>query len=158
MRALPKFLSGVLACGIALCSIGASGIAGRYVALSHQFMCTCGCAQLLGECNHVGCPNSPGMLASLHTDLAGGMSDHAVMVAFQQTYGPESLASPRLTRFNEAAWAVPPAVLILGLLGALLLLRRWKEAHRPVQAGTRRPMTPRETETIARIRRETGEL
>ncbi len=156
MRALPKFLSFVLAGGIGLSCIGASGIAGRYEALSHQLMCSCGCAQLLGECNHVGCPNSPGMLASLHQDLADGMSDHAVMVAFEQTYGPESLASPLLTRFNETAWVVPPAVLLLGLLGALLYLRRWKEAHRPAEA--RKPLDARETETLARIRRETGGL
>ncbi len=158
MRPRQTILSFALAVGVALTGIGANDIAGRYNMLSHQMMCTCGCAQLLGECNHVGCPNSPGMLASLHTDLSGGMSDHAVLVDFEQKYGPTALASPLLTRFNQAAWVVPPAVLIFGMLAALLLLRRWKETHQAVPAAARKPLTSREADTLARIRRETGEL
>ena len=26
--------------------------------LNHRLMCTCGCAQVLGECDHAGCPGS----------------------------------------------------------------------------------------------------
>ena len=140
-------------------SSGATDVEGRYNALSHQMMCTCNCAQLLGECNHVGCPNSGGMLRTLHADLAQGMSDHEVLVAFQQEYGPTALASPLLTRFNQAAWVVPPAVLILGLLGALLLVRRWREnrdAERRL-APARAPLSAAELARLARIRRETGD-
>jgi hypothetical protein len=45
---------------IAVCfSLGATDAGSRYNKISnHQLMCTCGCAQVLGECNHVGCPNS----------------------------------------------------------------------------------------------------
>ncbi len=152
----------LLAMGTAVAGTGASDMAGRYDALSHQMMCTCGCAQLLGECNHVGCPNSPGMLAKLHTDLAGGMGDRAILVAFEQEYGPTTLASPMLTRFNEAAWVVPPAVLILGLLGALLLLRRWKEGAQAAARVAQAPLSPARTEALAgamaKVRRETGDV
>ncbi len=166
-RVFRTALSFLLAAVTMVAGIGASDTAGRYNALSHQMMCTCGCAQLLGECNHVGCPNSGGMLASLHADLSGGMSDHAVLVDFEQKYGPTALASPLLTRFNQAAWVVPPAVLILGLLGALLLLRRWREGHRAATlaaqasppAPAAEPWTGAQAEararTLARIRRET---
>jgi cytochrome c-type biogenesis protein CcmH/NrfF len=164
MRSTARALcSLMLALGVMLVTMGASDIAGRYNALSHQMMCTCGCAQLLGECNHVGCPNSPGMLAALHTDLAGGMSDHAVLVDFEHKYGPTALASPMLTRFNQAAWVVPPAVLILGILGALLLLRRWREDRLATQPAASdaatAPLTPQQAaaraRTLAQIRRET---
>ncbi len=139
-------------------SAGASDTGGRYNALSHQMMCTCGCVQLLGECNHVGCPNSGPMLAALHTDLASGMGDHAILADFAARYGPEALASPRLTRFNQLAWVMPPLVLILGLLGAVLLLRRWRAngARRP--ARPHQPLTPQQTAVLERVRRETGEL
>ena len=158
------FLGILLALSSMLVSTGASDMAGRYDALGHQMMCTCGCAQLLGECNHVGCPNSPGMLAKLHNDLAGGMGDRAILVAFEREYGPTTLASPMLTRFNEAAWVAPPAVLILGLLGALLLLRRWKEsglaAARASQVAEA-ARTPQQAQALAgameKVRRETGE-
>ena len=139
-------------------SLGASNTAGRYNAMNHQMMCTCGCAQILGECNHVGCPNSPGMLQNLQADIAAGMSDHAILVAFEQQYGPEALASPLLTRFNQAAWVVPPAVLILGVLGAIVLMRRWRERSLAAarSAPSRPPLTRAQSEALARVRRETG--
>ena len=155
-RRVRAVLSVLLALGTLVAGTGASDMAGRYDALSHQMMCTCGCAQLLGECNHVGCPNSPGMLAALHTDLASGMGDHAILVAFEQEYGPTTLASPMLTRFNDAAWVVPPAVLILGLLGALVLLRRWKESGLAAARMAPPPVTPQQADALAKVRRETG--
>ena len=157
-RAKRPILQLLLAAGLAA-SLGASDIHARYTSLNHQMMCTCGCAQILGECNHMGCPNSGPMLAMLHTDLSSGMSNHAILVDFEQRYGPTSLASPLLTRFNEAAWVVPPAVLILGLLGALLLLRRWRESGRAAAAVApgRQPLTPEQQAVLARVRRETGD-
>ncbi len=144
----------LLSVALLLGVMGASNVAGRYNALSHQMMCTCGCAQILGECNHVGCPNSGRMLQKLHTDLSGGMGDRAILVAFGQEFGQEALASPMFTRLNEAAWVVPPAVLVLGMLGSLLLLRRWRDRKSvAVSSGT-----PVDAALLARIRRETGEL
>ncbi len=143
---------------LVLGSAGASDMGGRYNALNHQMMCTCGCVQLLGECNHVGCPNSGPMLAVLHTDLSSGMGDHAVLADFAARYGPEALASPLLTRFNQLAWVMPPLVLILGLLGAVLLLRRWRARGllRPALPG--KALTAQQASALERVRRETGEL
>ena len=156
LRLVQTLCSLMLAAGALLGAGGAANIAGRYNALSHQMMCTCGCAQLLGECNHVGCPNSPGMLARLRADLSGGMGDHAILASFAQNYGPESLASPLLTRFNQAAWVMPPAVLFVGLLGAVLLLRRARDAGRSTMMAAP-ALTPAQADALARVRRETGE-
>ena len=157
-------LAVVLVLGTTVASAaGASQWAARYNTLSHQMMCTCGCAQLLGECNHVGCPNSPGMLKTLDADLSRGMGDHAILVDFAQSYGPTALASPLLTRFNEAAWVVPPVILMLGLLGALLLVRRWREGASVEQIRAQRSVLPpaearmREA-ALDRVRRETEDL
>jgi cytochrome c-type biogenesis protein CcmH/NrfF len=154
---LRTVLSLLLALGTLGLSTGASNVAVRYNALSHQMMCTCGCVQLLGECSHMGCPDSPGMLSHLNTDLSSGMSDHAVLVDFEQQYGPTALASPRFTRFNQAAWVVPPAILILGMLGAWILLRRWREGGLAAVAAqaARRP-TAEQSAALARVRSETG--
>lgn len=146
---------GLLTLVMVLGSMGASDVGARYNALSHQMMCTCGCAQLLGECNHVGCPNSGPMLKMLQADLGSGMGDHAVLADFAGKYGPEALASPLLTRFNQAAWVAPPLVLILGLLGAFLVLRRWRE-----RGGSPAPaaVPVQRSAALDRVRRETGEL
>lgn len=160
MRVARTTLSLLLALGTLGLSMGAADIALREGKLGHQTMCTCGCAQLLGECNHVGCPNSPGMLKMLHADVAGGMSDHEILADFQHKYGPTSLASPLLTRFNQAAWFVPPAVLMLGLLGALLLIRRWRDSRLAEAAHTPAapPLSPAQKAALARVRRDTVEL
>ena len=43
---------------VAVCfSLGATDADARLNTLSHRLMCHCGCAQLLGECDHVGCPS-----------------------------------------------------------------------------------------------------
>ena len=42
---------------------GATDSSARFDKDSHEMMCMCSCNQLLGECNHVGCPVSPVMLA-----------------------------------------------------------------------------------------------
>jgi cytochrome c-type biogenesis protein CcmH len=145
------FGAGVIA-ALALGSMGAADTAVRYNELGHQMMCTCSCAQILLECNHLGCPDSPGMLEMLRVSLSRGGSDRSILEAFQAKYGPTVLASPMLTSFNKVAWIVPPGVLAFGLVGAILLIRRWRLANlhktpvtcHPVQASTR-----------DRIRRET---
>ncbi len=43
-----------------------------------QLMCQCGCAQLLGECDHVGCPNRGQELDELNAGIAAGMSDQDI--------------------------------------------------------------------------------
>ena len=149
----------VLAIVLAVGAMGASDTSARYTALSKQMMCTCGCAQILGECNHVGCPNSPGMLAMLHADLAKGMGDNAVLMAFEQEYGQTVLASPMFTRFNQAAWFVPPAALVLGLLAAMWTVRRWRGSVGALEAAPSAPVPHSgQDEALARVRRETERL
>ena len=56
---------------VAVCfSIGASDNGSRFNDLNHRLMCTCGCAQVLGECNHVGCPSRGTELAELSAAIA----------------------------------------------------------------------------------------
>jgi cytochrome c-type biogenesis protein CcmH len=148
-RLLPALLVAALAAG----SLGAADTAVRYNELGHQMMCVCSCAQILIECNHVGCPDSDGMLHMLRTSLASGGSDRSILEAFQAKYGPTVLAAPMLTSFNKVAWVVPPAVLAFGLVGAILLIRRWRLAH--VDAPHRVHLSPVQAAARERIRRET---
>jgi len=107
-------------------SMGASNPNVRYHRISHELMCVCGCNEILAECNHESCPDSPVELAELKADLAKGMTDHQVFAAFQAEYGPTVLAAPMLTRFNMVAWIVPPLLLLLGLFGVMGLVRKWR--------------------------------
>ena len=131
---------------------GATDASARFDKDSHELMCGCGCNQLLGECNHVGCPASPGMLTELSAAIAKGDSDDAILHKFQDEYGPVIIASPRFTRFNHLAWIMPPLMLFLGIACVLLVVRNWKLRTVPMPAI---PDTPAFNATRDRIRRET---
>jgi cytochrome c-type biogenesis protein CcmH/NrfF len=146
-------LAPLLAAGAVLLSTGGNDIAGRMDALSHQMMCTCGCSELLGECTHLGCPNSGPMKAQLQQDLIAGMSNRGILMAFQTQWGSQVIASPMFTRFNQSAWVLPPAVLIFGLLAALLILRRWRNNHEAAPPVAR--PTQAQADALARVRLET---
>ena len=141
-----------LLCILIAVTAGATDSSARFNKDSHELMCGCGCNQLLGECNHVGCPSSPGMLAELSAAIASGDSDDAIFHQFQEEYGPVILASPMFTRFNHFAWIMPPLVLFLGIAVVLLIVRNWKLRTVPMPPE---PNTPGFAATRDRIRRET---
>jgi cytochrome c-type biogenesis protein CcmH len=138
-----------------LLSTGAGDPVVRTDKLSHQLMCTCGCNQLLGECNHVGCPDSPGELATLRSEVDLGKPDREILLAFQDNYGPTSLAAPRFTAFNHLAWIAPYFILTAGIALVAFFVRRWRLRALAVPARPRH-FSPAEFSDIReRIRRET---
>jgi len=143
--------------GVAVClSLGASDAGSRFTDLGHRLMCTCGCSQMLGECNHVGCPESDRMRGELRDDIAASMGDQEILNAFAAKYGVTVLAAPTTHGFNLVAWIAPFAVLAAGLLGTFLLVRHWSVGKTQLaQAGAGAQSV--ELDAIhEKIRRETG--
>ena len=136
--------------------LGAGTPSTRFDKLGHKLMCTCGCAEILLECNHMGCPDSPKLIADLRTQLDTGATDSNILSAFAATYGPTVLAAPIRGGFDLVAWIVPFAVLALGALAITWLLRHWRDRHHAealaTPAGT--PLTAT-SDLRDRIRRET---
>ena len=149
-----------VALAAAICiSAGAANPSGRLYDLDHRLMCTCGCAQVLGECNHVGCTQSAQELSELRTDIAAGMSDQLILSAFVAKYGATVLAAPPAHGFDLVAWIAPFAVFAAALLGTILLIRRWGGIGGKAQTAASTDAAapdPEERERLERIRRETG--
>ena len=145
---------------VAVCfSLGATDSGARYHDLNHRLMCTCGCSQMLGECNHVGCPNSGQELNELSSYIAAGMGDSEIFSKFTAKYGATVLAAPTTQGFDLVAWIAPFAVFGAALLGTILLIRRWAGiAGAKAQAAALEPVIddPADRERMDRIRRETG--
>src|SRR3954464_6015148 len=97
----------------------------RFNTLGHRMMCSCGCGQVLLECNHVGCPRSDGMRNELAAGIQRGDSDDLVLQSFVQKYGATILAAPTTTGFNRVAWIMPFVALAFGLAFAIFFIRRW---------------------------------
>lgn len=139
---------------VAVCfSLGATDASARYDHLDHQLMCSCGCEQVLGECNHVGCPDSPVQLAELRTAMSAGMTDQQVLDSFAAKYGATVLAAPTTHGFNLVAWIAPGAVFLAALLGTILLMRHWAVGRK---SATAQIDSPEMDALRERIRRETA--
>ena len=145
------------ALAVAVCfSLGATDAGSRYLNLNHRLMCTCGCAEILGECNHVGCPESGRELAELSAGIAAGKSDKEILDSFAAKYGATVLAAPTTEGFNLVAWIAPFAVFAAALLGTVLLVRRWANISVGKSQAAAQPSDPATDALKEKIRRETG--
>jgi cytochrome c-type biogenesis protein CcmH len=148
----------VAALVVAVCfSLGATDSSARYNDLNHRLMCTCGCSQILGECNHVGCTSSATELQELRTAIAAGKSNQDILDSFVAKYGAVVLAAPTTHGFDLVAWIAPFAVFAAALLGTILLVRRWSVGRTAVATVDAANLDPEERERRNRIRRETGD-
>lgn len=145
------------ALAVAVCfSMGATDAGSRFNDLGHRLMCTCGCAQMLGECNHVGCPESGRERDELKTAIAAGKGDKEILDWFAAKYGATMLAAPTTQGFDLVAWIAPVAVFGAALLGTVLLVRRWSVGATHAMAGPDLAgADPAERERLETIRRET---
>lgn len=138
---------------IALTTIGAGDTGSRFNSIGHKMVCTCGCGQILLECNHVGCPNSSGMIDELKNQLAGGGTDTSIFNSFMAKYGPTVLAAPIRGGFDNVAFIVPVAVFLLAMLGTAFLIHHWRGRHL-IPAGGPTPSTTHTDAMRDRIRRD----
>jgi cytochrome c-type biogenesis protein CcmH len=102
----------------------------RFAKVGGRLMCPCGCAQMLLECNHVGCPDSDTMRAQLAAGVANGDSDDTILSRFVETYGATVLAAPAKRGFDLLAWIMPFLALAAGIVLVVYFVRRW-QARQP---------------------------
>jgi len=140
----------IVAASVALLGAGADA---RFNKLGHRLMCPCGCAQVLLECNHVGCQYSETMRKELSAAIDKGDSDDSILQQFADKYGTTVLAAPRKQGFDMVAWIMPGAVLLGGVWLTSFLVRKWKYRVAPaVQSNA----TPEQLNAYrARARQET---
>ncbi len=132
--------------------LGAADPEARFNKLGHEMICTCGCTQILVECNHVGCPVSPVMIGELRDEIAKGGPDNLIFNWFAAKYGATAIAAPMRGGFDNVAWITPLAVFFFATVGVAFLVTVWKKRNPPALATAGPAM---DDATRARIRRET---
>jgi cytochrome c-type biogenesis protein CcmH len=120
--------------------------------LGQKLMCVCGCNQILGSCNHIGCTYSHDMIKELDDRVARNEPDDLTLQAFVQEYGPTVLSSPPATGFNRIAWIAPIAFPLIALLVLWDVVRRWRK--RGTAATAAGPQVS--ADLLARAKRESG--
>jgi cytochrome c-type biogenesis protein CcmH/NrfF len=146
-----RWMQAGLVCLLAVVMLGADP-SSRFNKMGHEMICTCGCGQVLLECNHVGCPVSPVMIDELHAQIDGGGSDTLILNWFAAKYGATVLAAPIRGGFDNVAWIGPLAAFLLATVGVGFLIRMWTRRRVPVSAAGSKMDDPALRE---RIRRET---
>ena len=114
--------------------MGAGDSDARFKDLGHRMMCTCGCGQVLLECNHVGCQSSDKMRDQLLAAMDKGNNDDLILQGFVQEYGPTVIAAPTATGFNRIAWIMPFLALAFGISFVVYVVRSWKNRPAPALA------------------------
>jgi cytochrome c-type biogenesis protein CcmH/NrfF len=128
---LRRLASTALVCILAVMMLGAdasSDPSARFGRIGHNLMCVCGCAQVLLECNHVGCPDSARMIDELRAQLAGPNgkgADSLITNWFAAKYGGTVLAAPIRGGFDNVAWFIPVTMFVLATLGTAFLVKLW---------------------------------
>jgi cytochrome c-type biogenesis protein CcmH len=133
-NAMRRVLHALILTAAVFLFLGAGDTDARFKDLGHRMMCTCGCGQVLLECNHVGCQSSDKMRNQLLAALDKGDNDDLILQGFVQDYGPTVIAAPTATGFNRVAWVMPFVVLALGIGFAINIVRSWKNRPAPALA------------------------
>jgi cytochrome c-type biogenesis protein CcmH len=156
-RRFPSIIKSMqaLLLAVAVCfSLGGSDSGSRLNDLDHQLMCTCGCAQVLGECDHAGCPSRGTEMAELASAIQTGATDDQILSSFAAKYGATVRAAPTTQGFDLVAWIAPFAVFAAALLGTILLVRQWSVGK--AQTAAAQGPDPEMDALRAKVRRETG--
>lgn|SRR5262249_48560116 len=125
--------------------------------LGRDFICMCGCNQILLECNHLGCPYLTRMKQELTTAVERGDSDSAVTQFFVQTYGTLVLAAPPNRGFNRIAWLMPYLALLAGIALVVLVVWMWRKRPTAMHASVPTPLSGDElTRFREQARKETA--
>ena len=117
-------------------------------------MCTCGCAQLLGECNHVAAPRPATSATSSARPSPPAPPMNRFSTSFAAKYGATVLAAPTTHGFDLVAWIAPFAVFAAALLGTILLVRHWSVGR--LDCAAAQAADPAMNALREKIRRETG--
>jgi cytochrome c-type biogenesis protein CcmH/NrfF len=133
-RPARRVLHALILTAAVLLLMGAGDDSARFKDLGHRMMCTCGCGQVLLECNHVGCTYSDKMRDQLQAALDKGDNDDLILQGFVQNYGPTVIAAPTATGFNRVAWIMPFVALAFGITFVVYVVRSWKNRPAPALA------------------------
>jgi cytochrome c-type biogenesis protein CcmH len=121
-------------------------------ALSKRLMCLCGCNQILGECNHIGCTVSAEMLRKLDERVARNEPGDLILQSFVQEYGVQVLAEPMSSGFSRWAWLMPPLAALAGISLVVVVLWRWRSDRQSPEQPVAQPRLS--AEILARARRQ----
>jgi cytochrome c-type biogenesis protein CcmH/NrfF len=113
-------------------------------AIGNQVNCMCGCLTTLNQCPHPiwECSMKATEQQSIATDIQAGKPQRAIIQDLVLQYGVKVLPTPPAKGFNLIAWILPGVGLIVGLVVAIEIARRWRRPL-PASAADDVPVDPK---------------
>ena len=90
--------------------------------------------------------------------VAGGMSGDDVIASYVAKHGEKILIAPDATGFNLLAWLGPLGLLLAGVLGIVLLVRRWGPGTTDQTDDTPRTDLAPDDPYVSKLRRELEDM
>ena len=126
-----------------------------------ELKCQCGCAYTVADCNMLYCHFRDPVNQEIGEMIDAGMGKEAIVAALIENHGTDLRTQPPPGGFGAVGWAMPFAVLALGLIAAPFIVQRWRKNQLAAEAAA--PATkPIDQETIdrleAQIERDLGQF
>jgi cytochrome c-type biogenesis protein CcmH/NrfF len=111
-----------------------------------KLRCQCegpgGCSYTVADCNMLRCSFREKVNPEIRKALTAGVAPEAVVEQMIAKFGSELRTEPLPQGFGLFGWAMPFAVLALGLVIVPFVVRRWKQQERAA-GPVRRPLNER---------------
>lgn len=89
--------------------------------------CQCGCSYTVADCNMLYCHFRDPVNQEIETGIKAGLTPPQIVSKLMAEYGDVLRTAPKVEGFGAVGWAMPFAMLALGLLIAPFVVRRWRK-------------------------------
>ncbi|HDH02522.1 MAG TPA: cytochrome c-type biogenesis protein CcmH [Nitrospirae bacterium] len=113
-------------------SVPSRGFSLTSTEVQSNLMCDCGCGQLLGTCE---CERAEEMRTMIRGMMDKGMTKEEILNSFVSQYGESILAAPTKKGFNLIAYILPFVGLLVGVIVAVIFVRKWAFSGRKEAAA-----------------------
>ncbi len=112
-------------------------------AIGGQVNCLCGCLTTLKRCPHLECSAKAEEKGFIAADVRAGKPPRTVIQDLVLRYGVKILPSPPARGFNLTVWILPGFGLVVGLIVAVDIVRRWRRSAAASVPSEGAPVDPK---------------
>lgn len=117
-----------------------TALAVTYYDVAGEFMCTCGCNNVLKNCENMQCSTKEEMKKVIGGMIKDGKTKDEIVANVRVKYSDKILSAPPREGFNLVAYIAPYVLVMAGLLMVSLVVRTWvarqQERYALVGAGS----------------------
>lgn len=96
-----------------------------YNDIATEFMCQCGCNEILKECDSMPCSVKDTLKGTISGMIKSGQSRDQIIKVMRINYKDKIMAAPPREGFNWVAYITPFAMVVIGGMGIVWIVNTW---------------------------------